>query len=113
MCTAHLARVFGRRKDSSLLCLLFNFVLECVVRRFELYVGGRILNSSVQILTYTDDIDFVSRSYVTVRDAFFDLEKAVSRVSLMVNQAKIRVHNYWMNVNMKHTLRWVYIQLYK
>jgi hypothetical protein len=51
--------------------LLFNIVLEVIVRRANLQTTGTIYNKETQLLAYADDIDIVSRSQSAVWDAYF------------------------------------------
>jgi Reverse transcriptase (RNA-dependent DNA polymerase) len=54
--------------------LLFNVVLEIIVRRAKLQTNGTIFNRQTQILAYADDIDIIGRSQAAVRDAYLALE---------------------------------------
>jgi hypothetical protein len=44
----------------------------------------------VQILGYADDSDVVGRSLPAIKEAFLALERAVRKMSLIVNEAKTK-----------------------
>jgi hypothetical protein len=54
--------------------LLFNVVLEVIVRRANLQTTGTIYNKETQLFAYSDDINMVGRSQSAVRDAYLALE---------------------------------------
>jgi hypothetical protein len=56
------------RQGDVLSTLLFNVVLEVIVRRANLQTTGTIYKKETQLLAYADDIDNVGRSQSTVRD---------------------------------------------
>jgi hypothetical protein len=66
--------------------LLFNVVLEVIVRRANLQTTGTIFNKETQLLAYADDIDIVGRSQSAVRDAYLALEIEAAKVGLKVNK---------------------------
>ncbi|XP_072389549.1 uncharacterized protein [Diabrotica undecimpunctata] len=47
----------GLRQGDSLSCLLFNIALERAIEKLGIPTRGTIINRSVQILAYADDID--------------------------------------------------------
>jgi hypothetical protein len=51
----------GLRQGDILSTLLFNVVLEVIVRRANLQTTGTIYNRETQLLAYADDIDIVGR----------------------------------------------------
>jgi hypothetical protein len=61
--------------------LLFNVVLEVIVRPANLQTTGTI---------YNDDIDIVSRSQSAVRDAYLALEREAAKVGLKINEQKTK-----------------------
>jgi hypothetical protein len=65
----------GLRQENVLSTLLFNVVLEVIVRQANLQTTGTIYNKETQLLAYTDDIDIVGRSQSAVRDAYLALER--------------------------------------
>jgi hypothetical protein len=65
----------GLGRGDVLSTLIFNVVLEVIVRRANLQTTGTIYNKETQLLAYADDIDIVGRSQSAVRDAYLALEK--------------------------------------
>jgi hypothetical protein len=77
----------GLRQGDVLSMLLFNVVLEVVVRRANLQTTGTIYNEETQLLAYADDIDIVlGRSQSAVRDAYLALEGEAAKVGLKINE---------------------------
>jgi hypothetical protein len=60
----------GLRQGDVLSTLLFNVVLEVIVRQANLQTTGTIYNKETQLLAYADDIDIVGRSQSAIRDAY-------------------------------------------
>ncbi|GFV35733.1 reverse transcriptase domain-containing protein [Trichonephila clavipes] len=78
----------GLRQGDSLVCLLFNLVLEKCVRDSGLDRSGTLWNRSLQLLAYTDDIDIIGRSEKAVKEAFQALEISATNVGLTINEDK-------------------------
>jgi hypothetical protein len=76
---------FETRQGDILSTLLFNVVLEVIVRRAILQTTGTIYNKKTQLFAYADDIDIVDRSQSAVRDAYFALEIEAAKVGLKIN----------------------------
>jgi hypothetical protein len=72
----------GLRQGDVLTTLLFNVVLEVIVRRADLQTTGTIYNKETQLLAYADDIDIVGRSQSAVRNAYLALEGEVAKVRI-------------------------------
>jgi hypothetical protein len=70
----------GLRQGDVLSTLLFNVLLEVIVRRVNLQTTGTIYNKEKQLLAYADDIDIVGRSQPAVRDAYEALEREAAKV---------------------------------
>ncbi|XP_072395271.1 uncharacterized protein [Diabrotica undecimpunctata] len=66
----------GLRQGDSLSCLLFNIALERAIEKSGIITRGTIINRSVEILAYADDIDIVTRTKRDLIQAFETLEKA-------------------------------------
>jgi hypothetical protein len=82
----------GLRQGDVLSTLLFNVVLEVIVRRANLQAtGGTIYNKETQLLGYADDIDIVGRSQPAVRDAYLALEIEAAKVGLKINEQKTKL----------------------
>jgi hypothetical protein len=78
----------GLRQGDVLSTLLFNVVLEVIVRRANLQTTGTIFNKETQLLAYTDDIDIVGRSQSAVLDVYFALEGEAAKVGLKLNKQR-------------------------
>jgi hypothetical protein len=65
-------------------------VLEVIVRRANLQTTGIIYNKETQLLAYTDDIYFIGRSQLAVRDAYLKLEREASKIRLKINVQKTK-----------------------
>lgn len=52
---------------------------------------GTILNRSIQILGYTDDVDIIGRSVAEVREAFLKIEEVAESLGLRINEDKTKL----------------------
>jgi Reverse transcriptase (RNA-dependent DNA polymerase) len=80
----------GLRQGDVLSPLIFNVVLESIVRRAKLQTNGTILNKQTQILGYAVNIDIIGRSQTAVREAFLALEREANKVGLKINESKTK-----------------------
>jgi hypothetical protein len=80
----------GLRQGDVLSTLLFNVVLEVIVRRANLQTTGTIFNKETQLLAYADDIDIVGRSQSAVQDANLALEREAAKEGLKINEQKTK-----------------------
>jgi hypothetical protein len=80
----------GLRHGDVLSTLLFNVLLEVIVRRAILQTTGTIYNKETQLLSNADDIDIVGRSQSAVRDAYLALESAAANVGVKINEQKTK-----------------------
>jgi hypothetical protein len=80
----------GLRQEDVLSTLLFNVVLEVIVRRANLQTTGTIHNKETQLLAYADDIDIVGKSQSAVGDAYLALEREAAKESLKINEQKTK-----------------------
>jgi hypothetical protein len=80
----------GLRQGDVLYTLLFNVVLEVIVRRTNLQTTGTIYNKETQLLAYADDIDIVGRSQSAVQDAYLALKGEAAKVGLKINEQKTK-----------------------
>jgi hypothetical protein len=78
----------GLRQGDVLSTLLFNVVLEVIVRRANLQTTGTIYNKETQLFAYADHIDIVGRSQSAVRDAYLALEIEAAKEGLKINEQK-------------------------
>jgi hypothetical protein len=81
----------GFRQGDVLSTLLFNVMLEVIVRRANLQTTGTIYNKETRLLAYTDDIDIVGRSQSAVRDAYLALKREAAKVGLKINKQKTNI----------------------
>jgi hypothetical protein len=80
----------GLRQGDVLSTLLFNVVLEVIVRRANLQTTGTIFNKETQLLAYADDIVTVGKSQSAVPDAYLALEREAVKVGLKINEQKTK-----------------------
>jgi hypothetical protein len=78
------------RQGDVLSTLLFNVMLEVIVRRANLQTTGTIFNKETQLIAYADDIDIVGRSQSAVRDAYLALEGEAAKVGIKINEQKTK-----------------------
>jgi hypothetical protein len=76
----------GLRQGDVLSTLLFDVVLEVIVRRANLQTSGTIYNKETQLLAYADDKHIVGMSQSAVRDAYLALEGEAAKVGLKINK---------------------------
>ena len=60
----------GLKQGDGLSPLLFNFALECAIRRVQVIQDGFKLNSTHQLLVYADDVNILGGSVDTVKKSF-------------------------------------------
>ncbi|XP_051859298.1 uncharacterized protein LOC127565328 [Drosophila albomicans] len=81
----------GLRQGDSLSCILFNILMESIIRKAGVHRTGTILtNRCVQLLGYADDIDIIGRTKRDVTGAFGAIEKESAKVGLAVNMEKTK-----------------------
>jgi hypothetical protein len=80
----------GLRQEDVESTLLFNVVLEVIVRRANLQITGTIYNKETQLLAYADDIDIVGRRQPAVQDDYLALEIEAAKVGLKINEQKTK-----------------------
>ncbi|XP_060665561.1 uncharacterized protein LOC132797804 [Drosophila nasuta] len=81
----------GLRQGDSLSCILFNILMESIIRKAGVHRTGTILtNRCVQLLGYADDIDIIGRTKRDVTGAFGAIEKESAKARLAVNMEKTK-----------------------
>jgi hypothetical protein len=86
-CSEYFETRQGPRQGDVLSTLLFNVVLEIIVRRAKLQTNGTIFNRQTQTpMTSTSSVD--GRSQAVVQDAYLALEREANKVGLKINESK-------------------------
>ena len=68
--------------------LLFNFALECTIRRVQVNQHGLKLNGTHQLLAYADDVNILEGSVHTVKKKNSEALVAAKEIGLEVNAHK-------------------------
>jgi len=58
----------GLKQGDALTPLLFNFTLECTIRRVQVNQDGLKLNGTHQPLVYADDVNILGGSVHTIKE---------------------------------------------
>jgi hypothetical protein len=81
----------GLRQGDVLSTLLFNVVLQVIVRRANLQTTGTIYNKETQLLAYADDIDIFGRSQSVSRsECLLSIGKRSSQSRVKINEQKTK-----------------------
>jgi hypothetical protein len=90
----HLSDTFtvknGLKQGDALLPLLFNFALECAIRRVQANQEGLKLNGTHQLVVYADDVNILGGSVHTVKKNTKALVVASKEIGLEVNAEKTK-----------------------
>ncbi|VVC39091.1 Reverse transcriptase domain [Cinara cedri] len=79
----------GLRQGDALSPILFNLVLERVIREININNQGfKLQDSSIELLAYADDIVLLGESQDSLKNIFLKLEKAAAKVGLQCNEGK-------------------------
>jgi hypothetical protein len=70
--------------------LLFNFVLECAIRKVHENQMGLKLNGTHQLLAYTDDVNLLGDNIDTIKTITETLTDASKEVGLEINAEKTK-----------------------
>jgi hypothetical protein len=70
--------------------LLFNFALECAIRRVKANQEGLKLNGTHQLLVYADDVNILIGSIHSIKKKAEDLVAASKEIGLEVNAEKTK-----------------------
>ncbi|VVC38751.1 Reverse transcriptase domain [Cinara cedri] len=82
--------VTGLRQGDALSPVLFNLVLEKIVREINLCEGVELGRSTINILAYADDISLMGRSREMIIKMGKSFIKAAEKVGLRVNEEKTK-----------------------
>jgi sorting nexin-29 len=80
----------GLRQGDAPACLLFNVVLETVMRDAGILNSGIIYNKSTQVLAYADNINIIGRYMSDTIEVFTKLERSAKEFGLQVNESKTK-----------------------
>lgn len=81
----------GLRQGDALAPILFNLVLDKVVKRANIYGSGTIINKSLQIMAYADDVIIVGRSRQAIEVAYTALRGEARGAGLEINVEKTKL----------------------
>lgn len=84
----------GLRQGDPLSAVVFNFVLEKVIRDAKINRSGLLYHKKHQCLAYADDIVIVCRSKTELQDVLKRLEKAAQKLGLKINEQKTKYMNW-------------------
>jgi hypothetical protein len=70
--------------------MLFNIILEAIVRQAKLQTTGTIFNKQTQLFAYADDINIVGRSLEALCDAYVVLEAEAAKEGLKINEQRTK-----------------------
>lgn len=79
----------GLRQGDLLSPMLFSLALEAVIRKVKVRTDGNIMNRSVQILAYADDLDIIGRSRGDI-ERNEELRRESDRFGLRINSDKTK-----------------------
>jgi len=80
----------GLKQGDALSCLLFNLALETAMRRAGIQTNKTLVNGTVQILGFADDLDLASRNHAAAVDTFINLKIQAERMGLVINESETK-----------------------
>lgn len=85
----------GLRQGDSISPILFNLILEKVVREMNIHAQGsfEFQELAIAVLAYTNDVVLVSKLHNNLRSLFIRLEEKAKKVGLQLNEEK---QNIWL-----------------
>lgn len=81
----------GLKQGDGLAPVLFNLTLESVIRKCRVDVASTLLNKSIQITGYADDLNIMARSVPDLKEAFSNIISATRDIGLVVNENKTKL----------------------
>lgn len=88
--SAYFTTMNGLRQGDPLATLLFNIVLDKVVKDSKIEVGKTIYTKSSQILAFADDIDIIGRNKNVVIEICRTLTEKAAPAGLKINEGKTK-----------------------
>lgn len=80
----------GLRQGDPLSTILFNLVLENILRESKIETGGIIYYTRQQIIAYADDLTIVARTKKELQKVFIKLEAKSKEYGLYINEEKTK-----------------------
>ena len=80
----------GLKQGDALSPLLFNFALECAIKRVQVNQDGLKLNGTHQLLAYADEVNILGGSVHTVKESAEALLVATKEIGIEVNPDKTK-----------------------
>ena len=80
----------GWKQGDALSPMLFNFALECAIRRDQVNQDGLKLNCTHQLLAYADDVNILGGSIHTLKENAEALVAATREIGLEVSADKTK-----------------------
>lgn len=81
----------GLKQGDRLALKLFNLILERVMRRTTVDTNATLMNRSVQVVGYADDLNILGRSVAAVEETFGIIVSEAKKVGLRVNESKTKL----------------------
>jgi len=80
----------GLKQGDALSQMIFNFALECAIRRVQVNQDGLKLNGTHQLLAYADDVNILGGGIHTLKENAEALEAATREIGLEVSADKTK-----------------------
>jgi sorting nexin-29 len=81
----------GLKQGGGLAPLLFNIVLEYVIRKSSINTDGTLIYKSIQIAAYADDINIMAQTQQDLKNTYILLEQNTKKIGLQINTTKTKV----------------------
>jgi hypothetical protein len=80
----------GLKQGDALSTVLFNMVLEKIIRNIQINPKGTIFNRTRQYLAYADDVVIFGRLVRAIEEVVTQLQEAAQSAGLIINQEKTK-----------------------
>jgi sorting nexin-29 len=81
----------GLKQGDGLAPLLFNIVLEYVIRKSNINTDGTLIYKSIQVVAYADDVNIMARTQQDLKSTYILIEQNAKKVGLQINTTKTKV----------------------